>query len=66
MTRYTATGTFTKVAWIRDPDVPPGQAAEGSFTCPCGGRVEGVSFGQPGIVHCPRCGQGFDGHGWLQ
>ena len=54
----------TKAAWIRNPDVPPGQPALGHFDCPCGSQVNDVEFGAPDRA-CGSCGQVFDGHGWL-
>ena len=55
----------TKLAWIRDPDVPAGQPALGRFNCPCGTKIEGVSFGAPRDHQCAGCGNVYDARGWL-
>jgi len=69
--------TCTKLAWVRDPNVPQGQPALGTFTCPCGGVIGPVPFGGvaeslgmaaprgPEVHSCPGCGNGYDGRGWL-
>lgn len=54
---------FTKLAWIRDPDVPAGQPALGRFDCPCGNTIHGVEFGGQAVT-C-SCGRTWDGRGWL-
>jgi hypothetical protein len=71
------TTSTTKLAWRRDPSVPQGQAAMGTFTCPCGGVIGPVPFGGvaeslgmsaprgPQVHACPGCGKGYDGRGWL-
>ena len=59
-----STITLTKVAWIRDADVPAGQPALGRFDCPCGSTITAVEFGGPART-CGSCGQTFDGRGWL-
>ena len=55
--------TCTKLAWIRDPNVPAGQPALGSFSCVCGNTISGVSFGSAETHQC-TCGRVWDGHGW--
>jgi hypothetical protein len=57
------TGT-TKVAWRRDPDVPPGQPTLGSFRCPCGEVIEGVDYAS-GKTYTGGCGRTWDSRGWL-
>ena len=53
----------TKLAWIRDPSVPQGQAALGTFSCPCGTTITDVEFGGP--ARTCTCGRTWDGRGWL-
>ena len=66
----------TKLAWIRDPDVPQGQPALGTFTCPCGEKIGPVPFAGVGAVlgmepvtndtiYTCSCGLSWDGRGWL-
>ena len=64
MGSYTVTTQTTKIAWRRDPSVPAGQPATGTFNCPCGGKIEGVSFGD-GSEHTCQCGRVWDSRGWL-
>ena len=54
----------TKLAWIRDPSVPAGRPALGSFGCVCGNTISGVEFGSADDHECV-CGRVWDGHGWL-
>jgi hypothetical protein len=56
--------TCTKLAWIRDPNVPAGQSALGQFDCPCGTAITEVEFGGPSHT-CGSCGRTWDGRGWL-
>jgi hypothetical protein len=67
---------MTKLAWVRDPAVPQGQPAEGTFTCPCGGVIGPVPFAGVAAVlgmaaypagsnPCPLCGKVYDSRGWL-
>jgi hypothetical protein len=53
-----------KLAWVRDPSVPAGQPANGSYRCPCGTVTGDQPFGGPVWV-CAGCGRGYDGRGWL-
>jgi hypothetical protein len=53
-----------KLAWVRNPGVPPGQPAPGSYTCPCGTVTGGQPFGGP-AWECVGCGRRYDGRGWL-
>jgi len=62
--KYQVTTSTAKVAWRRDPDVPAGQPALGSFACPCGATVGGVAFGDGGTYPC-ACGRTFDSRGWI-
>jgi hypothetical protein len=55
---------LVKLAWIRDPSVPPGRPALGRFDCPCGARIDGVKYGSDEDHPC-LCGRVWDGHGWL-
>jgi len=64
MSGYSVTCKTTKIAWRRDPSVPAGQPALGSFNCPCGNTITGVSFGSEEDNPC-QCGRVWDGHGWL-
>jgi len=64
MTGYSVTCKTTKIAWRRDPSVPAGQPALGSFNCPCGHTITGVSFGSEQDNPC-QCGRVWDGRGWL-
>ena len=58
------TGQFTKVAWVRNRDVPAGQPALGRFDCPCGDTITDVEFGGEPRT-CGTCGRTFDGRGWI-
>lgn len=55
---------ITKVAWRRDPAVPPGQPALGTFNCPCGEVIAGVSYAS-GATYTGGCGRTWDSRGWL-
>ena len=55
-----------KKAWIRDKDAPAGQPAGGHFDCGCGAVVLCSKFGQAENVTCSKCGQVYDGRGWLK
>lgn len=55
---------ITKVAWRRDPAVPPGQPALGTFNCPCGEVIEGVSYASS-ETYTGGCGRTWDSRGWL-
>jgi hypothetical protein len=56
------TAFMAKLAWVRDPGVPAGQAATGSYRCPCGTTTCGQPFGGPDWT-C-TCGTTYDGRGW--
>jgi len=64
MSGYSVTCKTTKIAWRRDPSVPAGQPALGSFRCVCGNTITGVSFGSEQDNLC-QCGRVWDGRGWL-
>lgn len=64
MPAYEVSTATTKVAWRRDPDVPPGQPALGHFPCPCGAKVDGVAFGDGNEYPC-GCGRVYDSRGWI-
>jgi hypothetical protein len=63
MNEPVTTGT-TKIAWVRDPSVPAGQPAFGSFRCPCGNTIKDVEFGGENN-ECVVCHRVWDGRGWL-
>lgn len=54
-----------KLAWHRDPSVPQGQRANGSYDCTCGAIIEDVPFGGEQVHTCPGCGATYDGQGWV-
>ena len=54
----------TKLAWIRDPNVPAGQPALGRFDCVCGNTITDVEFAGPDN-QCSQCSRVWDGRGWL-
>jgi hypothetical protein len=56
---------LTKLPWIRDRSVPPGQPAPGRLDCPCGNAIDGVRFGDGTGYPCGRCGRVWDSYGWL-
>jgi len=57
------TSGFTKLAWVRDPDVPPGRPALGRINCPCGEAPLSM-FGDGKDVVC-QCGVVYDSRGWI-
>lgn len=59
----TTTTQHMKRAWIRDPQVPPGQPAPGRISCPCG-NAPLSRFGDGNDVHC-ACGTVYDCKGWI-
>lgn len=60
----TRTEGVVKASWRRDPAVPAGQPAAGTFTCTCGTVSPPLPFGGPDWT-CATCGRSWDGRGWL-
>jgi hypothetical protein len=52
-----------KLPWVRDPGVPAGEVADGSYTCVCGAVTGGQPFSGPEWT-CAGCGRVWDGRGW--
>ena len=61
------TTRLTKVAMIREPGYPAGQAAPCYLNCPCGAKPRTSVTADPEItfVEC-ACGRVYDTAGWLQ
>lgn len=54
-----------KAAWVRDPAVPAGRPAPGTYGCPtCRAKIGPVDFG---VIPdpCGNCGTRLDAHGWV-
>lgn len=58
------TTPLIKVAWVRNPGVPPGQPAPGHLRCPCGQAPESLFSHDAGDVRC-ACGRLYAWNGWL-
>lgn len=56
--------TQTKIAWIRNQNIPAGQPAPGHLNCPCGNAPETNYSAETGNVTC-ACGRLYTWDGYI-